>query len=219
MNAHKLLTFVLASAIFFLPSLAQAGITFEPYYSVSSTKTISPDRKSGTETEAITQREEKGLRAGIKIYRIFNFNLQVGQSFTVGTTKEQTIKDDYDEIDYDVELESDARTPGKEAKMKETQNRGRVELAINPSFSIFILKAKVGVTARQRIVELFEDDVLLTREEPEPTYGPHAGAGFGIKFSRRTFWMAEYNVNFYKFPELEPFERELQVSFGIALGK
>jgi hypothetical protein len=215
---HGILFRVYIFAAFAFSTPALSWVTFEPYYAVSSTKNIKPDRKSGTETESITQREEKGLRAGIKIFRLLNLSAQAGQSFTVGTTRQQSITDDYGQIDFNSELETSVRTPGNETKMKETQNRGKVELGINPSFSIFILKAKAGVSARQRIVELSENDTLLSRVEPEPTYTPHAGAGFGIKFSPRMFWLAEYAVNFYKYPELEPFERELQISFGFSFG-
>ena len=194
---------------------AIAGISFEPYYSVRSTKTVTGNRAEGTETEKIKQREEKGLRAGIRLGSLFQFTFGVGQSFTETTTTENEIVDEFDEIDFSSDL--DSSTEGKEKKVKEFDNRARISFSFDPSFSIFIFRLKAGVTAKQRIQELLIDDELQSRQEPDPTYNPHAGFGFGIRFNSQMFWMAEYSFDYYKFPELEPFERDLSVSFGFSI--
>lgn len=196
---------------------AYAGITFSPYYSVSSTKSISPKPKSGTETETISQREEKGISAGLSFFRLFGLSLSVGQNFATKTTTEQTIKDEYGEIDFDSELDTSTRTPGKEVKIKDTQNKAKFSFYLDPGFWIFIARAKVGVTATQRKVETFQDDILIDQKDPAPTYKPHAGVGLGVRFSPRIFAMTEYNFFFYKFPEKEPFEREATVSFAFSI--
>lgn len=198
-------------------NLASAGILFEPYYKVSSTKSIKVDRSKDQETETIKQREEKGLRAGLSFFSLFKLNLAVGQSFLVTTSTTDTIKDEYDEIDFNKELNTSTAEPGKEVKQKETQNNARVTLVFDPSFWIFIARLKAGITARQRIVELFQDDVLLSHVDPGITYKPNAGVGVGIKLTPNMYFMIEYGFYFYKFPETEPFEREATISYGFSI--
>jgi alpha-acetolactate decarboxylase len=55
--------------------------------------------------------------------------------------------------------------------------------------------------------------------EPPITYKPYAGVGLGFRFSPKFFWMIEYQGYFYKFPETEPFQREVSVSFAFKIGK
>lgn len=203
--------------VFFFTTTAQARITFEPYYSVSSTKNIQPNRAKGTETETIEQREEKGLRAGIGLWRWFGLNLEVGQGFGVKTSTTGTIKDNYGQIDFNEELNSSTEAPGKELKVKDTQNNGRVNLLFDPSFWIFIFRFKAGVTAQQRITTLFNDGVEVKRTEPPITYKPNASLGVGVRIGPRMFFMIEYGVYFYSFPKPEPFERQASVSYGFAI--
>lgn len=190
-----------------------ARIIFSPYYSVSSTKSITGKSSKGTETEKISKREEKGLAAGLALGRWFKLVGSVGQSFHVTTSQENTIKDEYEEIDFDQDF--DSSTTLKEKKKKETQNRAKFTFVFDPSFWIFIMRVKLGVTAKQRIIKLYADDELLSTNEPEPKYNPHAGAGLGIRIGRTMYGMIEYNIDFYKFPETAPFEREVSVSYGV----
>lgn len=206
---------VLVFGLFVVGHMAEAQITFSPYYSVRSTKSINPGETSDTEDETVKQKEEKGIRAGLRLGRLFKLTLGVGQSFSEATTKTNTVVDEFDEIDYSQDLNS--TTVGKEKKLKEWDNRARFSFHFDPSFAIFILKLKLGVTAKQRITELLIEDELHSRNEPDPTYNPHAGVGFGLRFTRQMFWLAEYSLDFYKFPETEPFERELTVSFGFSI--
>ncbi len=195
--------------------LANARIIFEPYVSIASTKTLKPNRAKGTESETISERKEGGLKAGIKLGSFFSLYGAVGQSKQTTTTTQSQIVDQFGQIDFEKDL--DTRTSGKETKLLETQNKAKVGLDINPSFWIFIVRTTVGVAATQRLVKAYEEDVLLKNINPEPTYKPFAGAGLGVRLGPKMFALAQYNFNFYMFPKKEPFEREVNISYGISL--
>ena len=197
---------------------AQAKISFSPYYSIRSTKGIKPGAKNkSTEDETIKQREEKGIKAGVSFFRLMKFELGVGQSVLTTTEKTSVAKDEYDQIDYETDLNMDTSNPESELKTTETQNRAKASLIIDPSFSIFILRAKAGVTATQRHFEAQQDGGTPTKFTSDPVYTPHLGAGAGVKLGRMAFFIAEYTFELYKFPKTEPFEREVSVSFGVNL--
>lgn len=197
-------------------SLAFARFTVAPYVSISSTKKIKPQAE-GKEKETLKQRTTYGIRGSIGFWRLLNFQLSVGQNELVTTEKTSEAVDEFDEIDYEQDLNMSTDDPESEVKITEIQRKARAMLVINPSFSIFILRAKAGVQATQRIVELEQLGQPKERTEPPITYKPVAGAGAGIRFSPRTFAIAEYSFFFYKFPETEPFEREVSVSFGVSI--
>lgn len=215
----KNLKLILLSSVFVLFGAvpAYAGITFSPYYSVSSTKSIQPNRSEGTETEKTTQREEKGIAAGVSFWKLFSLQLSVGQNFKITNTTENEIVDEYGEIDFASEIDTSTRQPGVATKIKDTQNKGKVTLVFDPGFWIFIARLKAGVTATQRITEVFVDDEKVEELRPNPTYKPHAGVGLGVRLSRQIYGMVEYNFFFYKFPETEPFEREVSVSVAFSI--
>lgn len=194
-----------------------AGIEIEPYYSYRSTKGISPERNKGTETETIRNREEKGIRAGLRFFRLFRLQASVGQSFTVTTQKSSEIKDEYDEIDFQSELNQSTSATVKDLKIKETDNRARISLAFDPSFWIFIARMSAGVTARQRISKVYDAGIRILETEPPVTYKPNASAGLGIRWSYGIYAIAEYSFYFYKFPETEPFERALSLNIGFSI--
>lgn len=196
---------------------AYSGINFEPYFSYRSTKGITSDRSEGTETETIKNREEKGIRAGIGIFSLLKIQASVGQSFTVTTKKTNQITDEYDEIDFEKELNYDPNSEVKDLKTKETDSRANVSVIVDPSFWIFIARVKAGVSARQRVVKVFEGDTMVLKKEPAITYKPIAGAGLGVKFSYNMYAIAEYSFYFYKFPETEPFERSVSLSLGFSI--
>ena len=196
---------------------AYGGINFEPYFSYRSTKGITSDRSKGTETETIKNREEKGIRGGIGFFSLLKIQASVGQSFTVTTKKTNQISDEYDEIDFEKELNYDPNSEVKDLKTKETDSRANISVIVDPSFWIFIARAKIGVSARQRVVKVFEGDTQVLKKEPPITYKPVAGAGLGVKFSYNMYAIAEYSVYFYKFPEPEPFERSVSLSLGFSI--
>lgn len=200
-----------------MPRAFALNIMFEPYYSYRSTKSLDPNRDEGTETEKIKNREEKGVRAGVSFFSLLKVSASVGESFTVTTSTDREIVDEYDEVDIQSDLNVDPDAETKQLKKKETDTRASVSLSLDPSFSIFILRAKAGVTARQRIIKVFENDVQVLHDEPPITYKPNAGLGFGIKFSYNIYAIAEYSFYFYKFPETEPFERALSLNIGFSI--
>lgn len=210
---------ILRSFIFFIfCSPVFAGITIEPFASISSTKGISPDRKNkNKENETIKERQTYGLRFGIKMWRLFNLQLSVGQNQTTTTTKTQNVVDEYEEINFDKDLDMNTGDPDKEQRIKETQKVGRAMVVIDPSFSVFVLRAKAGVQATQREFSREATGEAKTQFVGPITYKPVAGAGAGIKFTPRTFFLAEYSLFFYKFPNTKIFEREVSVSFGVSI--
>lgn len=197
---------------------AYAGITVSPYVSIKSTKTVKPVKKDKTqETETVKQRQEYGMRGSISFWRLFRLSLGVGQSKLTTTEKVQDAKDEYGEIDYEQDLNMSTDNPDQEIKITETQRNGKLTVAIDPGFWIFIIRAKAGVTAQQRIIQTEQTDAEPVTQTFGPTYKPHSGFGLGIKFSPKMYAMAEYTFNHYKFPEIEPFEREATISFSISI--
>lgn len=214
---HKLF-YLMTAAFLFGGTSANAGITVSPYVSIKSTKSVKPQKKDKSqETETVKQRQEAGIRGSIKFWRLFSLTLGVGQSKLATTEKVQDAKDEYGEIDYEKDLNMSVDDPTQEIKVTETQNNGKLTVAIDPGFWIFILRAKAGVTAQQRIIETEQSGSEPVSQTFGPTYKPHSGFGFGIRFTPQMFAMAEYTFNHYKFPEIEPFEREATISFSISL--
>jgi hypothetical protein len=199
---------------------AFAGITVSPYVSIRSTKTVKPAKKEKgsdekKETETIKQRQEAGLRAGLTFFRLFNLGLSVGQSKLTTTEKISNAKDEYGEIDYEKDLDMKTDNPDNEIKITETQRNARLTVGIDPGFWIFILRAKAGVIATQRILDTEQSDGTKMNITAGPTYKATSGFGFGVRFTPRMYAMAEYNMFHYKYPEIEPFEREVAVSYAI----
>ena len=107
----------------------------------------------------------------------------------------------------------DTSDPEADAKVREVQKLGRATLVFDPGFWIFIARFKAGVTATQREIQIDDGPVKIF----PPTYKPHSGAGLGVRMGRKASAMMEYNFFHYKFPEIEPFEREVSVSFSLNL--
>ena len=205
-------------ALMFVPTMAQAGISIDPYVSIRSTKAIKPvTGNKSQETEQTKQRQEAGIRGSLKFFRLFGLMASVGQSKVTTTAKTQDAKDEYGEIDYAKDLNASTDDPESELKTTETQRNARLTAFIDPGFWIFILRARAGVTATQRILNVEETGKDKVTKIFGPTYKPHSGFGFGVRFTPRMYAMAEYNFFHYKFPEIEPFEREVALSFSISL--
>lgn len=205
----------LALAVGLMPS-AFAGVEIAPYVSIKSTKSVTPG-KNNSEDESIKQRQEYGIRGSVSFWRLFKTQLSVGQSKATTTHKTATAVDEYGEIDYSKDFNMDTSNPENSMSLTETQRVAKFSLILDPSFSIFILRLKVGVTARQRIIEKSEAGRPDEKLTEDPTYKPNSGVGVGIRFTPRMYFMAEYEMYHYKFPKAEPFERELSVSYNISL--
>lgn len=198
------------------PSLVTAGVDISPYYSLKSTKSVTPGKK--VDNEKVEQREEFGLKATVKMWRLLKFQFAIGQNNLSTSKASSEVVDEYDEIDFQTELAIDTSDPDAELNIKETQNLAKLSFVFDPSFSIFIARLKIGITARQRIIEKSGTDIESVKITEGPSYKPHSGLGFGVRLSRKIYWMAEYEFYHYKYaPDIEPFERELSVSFGISI--
>jgi hypothetical protein len=216
---------IVMAAMTVITTRAVAGISIEPFASVSSTKKIEPDKAgkknatggAATETETIKQRTTYGVRGSIGFFRIMKFQLGVGTNELATTSKTSEAVDDYGEIDYEKDLDMNTSTPDKEVKITETQNKATAVLVVDPGFWIFILRGKAGVVATQRkLVKEAEGEPTVKFTSPI-TYKPTCGAGAGVKLGPNMFFMAEYNLFLYKFPEKAPFEREVVVSYGVSI--
>lgn len=195
---------------------ALAGVSVSPFVSINSTKSIKP-AGSGEEQETNKQRTTYGIRAKVSFWRLLGIQASVGTNKLETSEKTSEVKDEFDEIDLQKELKVSTDDPEKEVKITEEQRRGQVSLVFDPSFSIFILRASAGVQATQRLFTKEEEGMDNETFVGPITYNPIAGAGAGVRLGRAMFAMAEYNFFFYKFPEYEPFEREVAVSFGVSL--
>lgn len=197
---------------------AQAGITLSPYVSLRSTKAIKPvANDKSKESSQTQQRQEAGLRGSLKFFRLFGIMASAGQSKLTTTVKTQDAVDEYGEFDYNKDLNVSTNDPESEVKTTETQRNARLTAVFDPGFWIFIMRARLGVTATQRQLEVEETGKDKVTKVFGPTYKPNTGVGFGVKFTSNFYAMAEYNFYHYKFPEWEPFERELAVSVNISL--
>ena len=195
---------------------AHAGITVEPFVTVSSTKSIKP-KGSGQEEENVKQRNTYGVRGSVSFFRLFKLGLSLGQNETINTVKTQKAVDEFAEIDIKADANLDTSSADKEAKITEVQRIGRVTVSIDPSFWIFILRVQAGVQARQRFLKVEENAEVKARLAPGPTYAPLAKAGLGIRFTPRTYFIMDYGFIFPKFPETEPFECEVGVAFSVSI--
>ena len=189
----------------------------EPFVQINSIKTKVRDKTDPTkETEVIRERQTAGLRVSLGLGRLFKLQTSGGQSTLTHTTKQQDAVDEYNEIDYKADLDMGTDSPDKEIKVTEIQRRGTASLVLDPSFKIFILRARAGVTAFQR--ELTKEAIgenTVTLITPW-TYKPTATVGAGIKIGRKMHFIAEYGYFFYAFPKTQPFEQELTVSYGVS---
>jgi len=197
---------------------AIAGVSIAPYVSIKSTKSITPNAKDSTqESSKVKQRQEMGVRGSLTFCSLFSLQLGVGQSVLTTTQKTQVATDEYGQIDYKKDLNMSTADAAAEIKITETQRLAKLGLSLDPSFSIFILRAKAGVGATQRIL------VSEVTAQPKktstfgPFYKPYAGIGAGIRFTPLMYFMAEYTFDYYAFPKLEPFQREVTATYAVEL--
>ncbi|MEN9834364.1 MAG: hypothetical protein RL011_557 [Pseudomonadota bacterium] len=216
MKSKYPLKWSLVGIALFTAQSAQARVQLSPYVSIRSTSSIKPQTNDkSTERATSKQRQEAGLRGALSFWRLFSLQASVGQSKLTTTSKVQEAKDEYGEIDFAEDMSVSTDNPDNDLKVTETQRNARLSLAIDPGFWIFIVRAKAGVTATQRIIDTEETGKEPVNKTFGPTYKPHAGAGLGLRFSPKFYVMAEYNTFHYAFPKIEPFEREVAMSFAI----
>ena len=213
-------TQLLIAALFTMAGGSQAMASFylAPYFTLRSTKSVDPSKTdSSQENQKIQQYKEGGIAAGVAFWRLFRTSLAVGQATSTVTEKHSQVVDEYDQIDFHKDLNMSTDQPDNQIKITDTQNRATFSLEIDPSFWIFILKAKVGVTAQQRIVKTEEALKPSQTVTKGPTYNPVSGVGVGVQLTPSMYFMVEYSAYHYKFPKVEPFERQLTVDYCVSI--
>jgi len=200
-----------------LSGQAMAKVEITPYVSIKSNKTTVPSKDDpNLEEQRIDEKQEYGIRGSIKFNSWFGFQLGIGQSTSTSTEKANRIVDTYGKIDLASELNIDTSATDADVRVKETQKLESASLVLDPSFSIFILRIKAGITAMQRdFVKEVKDaaDVSIT---DGPNYLPQSSVGLGIKLTRKIYFLAEYEFLHYAYPtKFEPFERKMTVSMSV----
>ena len=78
------------------------------------------------------------MRATISMWKLLKFQASVGQSKLTITENVTEATDEYDEINFQEELEIDTTDPTADVSITETQRIGKASFVFDPSFSIFI---------------------------------------------------------------------------------
>lgn len=216
-GGHDVRSFILAIFIM-LSEPAVAGVNIAPYVSIKSTKSIKANKNDKSkEDETVKERREAGLRGTLTFFRLFGLQLGLGQSQVTTTQKTQDAVDEYGQIDFKKDLNTSTDDPASELKITETQRNARMSIVLDPSFGPFILRARAGVTATQRILVTEATGEEKSTKVFGPFYKPLSGFGAGIRITPGSYFMAEYNFLHYAFPKTTPFEREVAVTYAISL--
>ena len=172
---------------------ANVKVDISPYFSIKSTKSVTPGNNSKTiDDEKVLQRQEMGVKATVSVWKFMKFQLSVGENTSQKKEAVTEVTDEYDEIDFQTELAIDTSDPTAEATIKEKQRIGKISFVLDPSFSVFIARFKLGITARQRIIDRSQAGIADAQVVDGPTYKPHTGLGFGVKLAPSIYWIAEY---------------------------
>lgn len=212
---------LIALFTFLAAGTAQAKMfTVAPYYALTSTKKIDTNKSNKGDEDIVNKtREEYGIKLGMKLWRLLKTEFSVGKSTLNVTEKTRNAVDEFDEIDYVEDLNMDPNDADADVITTDELINARFGFILDPSFSIFVLRTKLGVQAQKRKLTLEQRPNAPVVTEPPITYKPYAGAGLGVRFSRKMFFLIEYSGYFYKFPETEPFQREVTVSYALRFGK
>ncbi len=214
-----------------LPCLAQAktlhagALTVGPYASVSSTKAIKPDNIAGTnssattETQTVTQRLTYGVKADLRLGRLFVLSANGGVNKVDTTKKSIAMRDEYGDIDFQKDANVDVSNSDAPYRYKEEQRLANVQLTVAPRlFGGLWIKAGAGVRARQRLITITDDTAGTSQSIKDPIrYSPSAVAGIGINLLGAFSASMEYKFYFPKFPKTEPHEQEVLVTAGVQI--
>lgn len=206
-------------------AFAAAGIQIVPYASVSSTKSIKPNKvgKSTSSSEAteetVAQRTTYGLRLSVNLSRLFNLQIQGGTNKLDQTRKAVAMRDEYGDIDFTKDANVDPSAQDATYKYSEEQRIGQVKLSMQPRLGSFLrLNIGAGVRARERFVNVTDNTTNTQKSIHDPIrYNALASAGLNARLLRAFTATIEYNFYFLKFPKTEPHEQEALVGFGFQL--
>ncbi len=199
--------------------IAEAASRFSvgPYASVSSTKEIKPGEESSE--ESVTQRTTYGLRVGIGLMRFLSLDVKVGVNEVDQTKKSVALRDEFDEINFEEDANVDTNDPDAEYRYQESQKLGVAKFVFRPRlFRMVWLNLGAGVRARKRDLTITEkpNGTKETIDDPIKFHAV-AAAGVGFRLLGSFTGSIDYDFYFIKFPETEPHEQEVTVSFGVEI--
>jgi hypothetical protein len=198
--------------------LAFGRFSVGPYASVSSSKGIKASSDSSSE-ETVTQRTTYGLKVGVGFMRWFGLDIKVGVNDVDQTKKSVALRDEFGEIDFEKDANVDPNQQDAEYRYQESQKLGVAKLMFKPRlFSVLWLNVGGGVRARKRDVVITQKPDGTEEKIDDPIkYHAVASAGLGFRLLRSFTGSIEYDFYFMKFPETEPHEQEVTVSFGVSI--
>lgn len=208
---------------------AYAGpLQIMPYASVSSTKSIKPNKIGAKQTEAeateesVAQRTTYGLRINIRMSRLFNLQIQGGTNKLDQTRKASAMRDEYGDIDFTKDANVDTSAQDAEYIYSEEQRIGQVLLSMQPRIgkknNRISIKVGAGVRARERFLSVTDKATDTETDIHDPIrYHAVASAGIQARLLKAFTTNIEYNFYFLKFPETEPHEQEVLVGFGVQI--
>jgi hypothetical protein len=106
--------------------------------------------------------------------------------------------------------------PDQGVKTTDKMLTARLALVLDPYLGVYVARAKAGVYAVKRDTSL-EQAGVVTHYSSGIRYNPYAGFVLGIRSSMRTTITAEYNFDFYEFPDLKKYQRTVAVNFGLSI--
>ncbi len=200
-------------------ALAASRFTVGPFASVSSTKSIKPTADKESSEEVVTQRTTYGLRIGVGLSRFFGLDIKGGVNEVDRTKKAVAMRDEFGDIDFQKDANVNPDDQNATYRYQESQKVGTAKLVFSPRlFSFVWLNVGAGVRARKRDLTV-TDSVAGTKQVIDDPIRYHAigSAGLGFRLLRAFTGSIEYSFYFLKFPELEPHEQEVAVSFGVSI--
>ena len=215
--------------VFPASAAAQSRFSIGPFASVSSTKQIKPNGNKTASEETVTQRVTYGVRAGFGLFSVFGLDIKIGVNDVDRTKKSSAMRDEFEEIDIEKDANVNTADQGAEYRYQESQKLGTAKLTFNPRlFSALWLKVGAGVRARKRDIVITQKNAMNESEAVAPEnertvisdpikYHAVGSAGFGFRLLRSFTGSIEYDFYFLKFPEVEPHEQEVSVSFGVSI--
>jgi hypothetical protein len=223
----KRATFGVGLAVILAESGEAAAKTLQivPYASVSSTKSIKPNKVGKKESttvateETVAQRTTYGLRMNVRMGRLFNLQIQGGTNKLDQTRKASAMRDEYGDIDFTKDANVDTSAQDATYKYSEEQRLAQVMLSMQPSLGKMLkVKLGAGVRARERFLKITDNAAGTQTDLHDPIrYNAVASAGFQARLLRALSATAEYNFYFLKFPKTEPHEQEVLIGFGFQL--
>jgi hypothetical protein len=181
-------------------ALAASRFTVGPFASVSSTKSIKPTADKESSEEVVTQRTTYGLRIGVGLSRFFGLDIKGGVNEVDRTKKAVAMRDEFGDIDFQKDANVNPDDQNATYRYQESQKVGTAKLVFSPRLFSF-----VWLNGTKQVI----DDPIR--------YHAIGSAGLGFRLLRAFTGSIEYSFYFLKFPELEPHEQEVAVSFGVSI--